>query len=415
MKKAFVAFVLCVTFSTAFAGWQPVSSPVTAHLRSICYVDPMHIYAAGSDGVIIQYDGVTWTEMTSGTTKNINAIAMLNADDGWAVGVEGLVLRYSAGTWELFPTASETRTYNSILGFSSDDVYMLSYSLVEGSTLHHWDGSDLSDIRIFSDNMTCLEGTGPDDLWVAGGTGSIHHFDGTTWDSSFSSLPESTKIFSLVLNESGNPVVTGVRLPGWDVDMILEYLPGTGWTQVWRGYEKRIITSIINEKRGFAMGASGRVIEQSIFGWQEITGPVSIQINDVVLPTMADGWAVTDQGGILRYTQPSINLSISSNEVAGGDKFELSYGLMNPGGAVSDLMHIMFLEAYGMFLFWPSWTEDFNFEMIDMAADYSQFFDLFAFNWPQGAGTGTVAFWAALLDSQNNILGYDIEGLSWTD
>ncbi|MBN1878951.1 hypothetical protein JW823_02475 [bacterium] len=415
MKKFLTISLMCCFSSLAFAGWQPVASPVTAHLRSVCQVAPTSVFAAGSDGTIIQYDGIEWTEMESGSDKNLNTIAMINANEGWAAGVEGILLRCTAGVWAVFPTGTESRTFNSILGFATDDVYFLSYSLVEGSTLHHWDGADLSDMQTFSDNMTCLAGDGPDNLWVSGGTNAIFHWNGTTWDSSMSALPETTKIFSIVLNEYGNPVVTGVRLPSWDVDMILEYTPGSGWSQVFSGYEKRIITCAINDKRGFAMGASGRVIEDTIFGWQEITGPVNVQINDVILPNMAEGWAVTDQGGILRYEQPSINLIMNSNEINSADTFEVQLELLNPGTAINNVMEIAFLDVYGFLWFWPSWSSDFDYQMINMPADYHESMVLFSFEWPNGAGTGGAALWAALLDSQNNILGYDIEDFMWID
>ncbi len=415
MRNLITIGMIFLISSAVFAGWQPVASSVTAHLRSISFVAPDAIFAAGSTGTIIQFDGTSWSEMETGTDKNLNSIYMVSATDGWAAGVEGILLRCSAGVWEEFPTETDSRTFNNVLGFASDDVYFLSYSLIEGSTLHHWNGTDLTDMKTFSDNMTCLAGDGPDNLWVAGGTNAIHHFNGTTWDSSLGSLPETTKIFKLTLNEFGNPVVTGVRLPVWDLDLILEYSPELGWTQVWSGYEKRIITCDINDKRGFAMGASGRTIEDTIFGWREITGLVNVQINDVVLPSMAEGWAVTDQGGILKYEQPAINLLLSSNTISTNDLFEVAIELINPGTATNDIMEVCFLDVYGLFFFWPSWSEEFDSSMIDMPADFHQDSSLFSFNWPTGAGTGDAAFWAALLDSQNNILGYDIEDFSWED
>ncbi|HPQ39471.1 MAG TPA: hypothetical protein PLV45_03780 [bacterium] len=415
MKKLCVMAMLILSAASVMGGWSQVAVGGSEHLRSICYLDDSTIFVAGSDGAILQYDGSSWTALPAVTDKNLNAIEMVTSTSGWAAGTEGVILRCEAGVWSVFPTEEDQRTYNDILAFAEDDVYMIGYNLLEGSILFHWDGTDLTEMHTFPDNMVALEGTGPDNIWVAGGNNAIAHYNGTSWDTSMATFPEDTKIFSLCLTEEGNPLITGVRLPSWDLDMLLEYQPDTGWIVVWQGYEKRVMTCAVNEKRGFALGSGGRILEYSIFGWQELSALGNRQFNDIVLPDMAHGWAVGDLGTLYAYEEAAINLELTDPQLSGGDMFDLQAEVINPGPPIDDVMEIIFLETYGMIFFWPTWSSDFAFEMMDLTADYRDQKMILSFEWPSGTGTGESAFWAALLDSQNTILGYDIEEFGWQD
>lgn len=416
MKKVFIIAAACFFSSSILAGWKVMTSPVTANLRSISYVNSDAIYVAGSEGVILRYDGEKWLEMESGTDLNLNAISMSSDTEGWAAGVEGVLQYYSEGEWSEFPMNSNMRTFNAILTLASDDVYFLSYDLLQGSVLHRWDGTKFSDLHTFSDNLTTLAADSPDNIWVAGGTNQIFHYNGTSWDHSLSLvLPETIKIFRITLNSSGYPIVTGVRLPGWDLDLVYEYSPDTGWVELWNGYEKRVVCAAVNKTRGFAMGAGGRVIEHTIFGWNETASLSTRQINDVVLPCLSEGLAVTDLGGIFRFQQPSIRLDLNTNTLNEADFFEIEVTLRNPESVIHPVMEIIMLEAYGTFWFWPSWSDEFDCLMLNLEEKLDRTETLFAFTWPSGAGSGQAAFWGALLNTNNTILGYDIERFKWSD
>lgn len=413
MKTKIMSIILVLVCSLSLAGWESVTSPVDSHLRAISYVDADNVFIAGSDGTICQYDGSTWTSISPVTEKGLNAICMLTADSGWAVGAEGTVLRYENDSWTALPVEDEDHTYNDVLGFAEDDVYFIGYSLLGGTTLQHWNGTELTEMQTFSDNLSDLDGTGPDDIWVAGGNGYVAHYDGSSWDTSYASFSEPTKIFGMTLNEVGYPVLTAVEGSGWDRDVVVEYVPGTGWVQLFQNWEKRIMCCDIKEKRGFAMGSGGRVVEYSIFGWQEITALGKSQINDIHMADMANGWAVADSGNIYRYTESAINVQLENADVGSGDTFDLSIELLNPGDAQNGVMEIVMLEAYGSFFFWPAWGVDFDSSTITLTADMQETTAIFTFPWPDGAGAGEAAFWGALLNNQGEILGYDIESFMW--
>lgn len=417
MRYIGIIITICLLSFSTFADWSLMTSPVVTNLRSISYVSPNAVFVAGSEGTILKYNGEEWLTLESGTEKNLNSISMVSDTEGWAGGDDNILLQCSDGEWSIVPPIdSNMRKFNAILAFAADDVYFLSYDLLNGAFLHHWDGNDMTVKHTFSENLTILVGDSADNLWVAGASNQIFHFNGTSWDQSLSlSLPETLKIFNLTLNESGNPLLTGVRLPSWDLDLVYEYSPDTGWTELWRGYEKRVMCAAVNKTRGFAMGSSGRIVEYSIFGWNELASLPTKQINDIVLPSMAEGFAVADQGKILRYQQPSIRVDLNTKALKGSDFFDFGITLLNPGQAVNSVMEIVMLEAYGAFFFWPSWSEEFDSRMLNLPEKMDQTESIFAFTWPDGVGSGQAAFWGALLGSDNTILGYDIEAFKWSN
>jgi hypothetical protein len=51
-----------------------MSSGTTTYLAGVSGASATDVYAVGSNGVILHYDGNAWTTMNSGTTRNLNAV-----------------------------------------------------------------------------------------------------------------------------------------------------------------------------------------------------------------------------------------------------------------------------------------------------------------------------------------------------
>ena len=58
---------------------------------------PDRLWAVGSRGLILHYNGERWNALPSPTTENLTGIHMLSATDGWIVGEKGTILRYGPG------------------------------------------------------------------------------------------------------------------------------------------------------------------------------------------------------------------------------------------------------------------------------------------------------------------------------
>jgi hypothetical protein len=93
-----------------------------------------HLWAAGTNGTILHFDGAAWHAEDTGTAVTLNAIFGFSPKDLWAAGDSGTVLHFDGEKW-------------SSIGFGGP-VY-------EGSLKAIW-------------------GSGPDDVWIGGEGGMFH-------------------------------------------------------------------------------------------------------------------------------------------------------------------------------------------------------------------------------------------------
>ena len=73
-------------------GWTQVASPTAAFLYHVLALSTTDVWAVGSGGVIIHYDGSAWTQVASPTTSTLRGLAVIPGAGLCAVGNSGLVL-----------------------------------------------------------------------------------------------------------------------------------------------------------------------------------------------------------------------------------------------------------------------------------------------------------------------------------
>jgi hypothetical protein len=91
--------------------WMSVPTPVTTGLRGISGVDSSHVWAVGTSGCVIFFDGQKWSVQDSGVSWNINGVSALDPNHVWAVGSGGILFfdgqrwssQWEAGNSALFP------------------------------------------------------------------------------------------------------------------------------------------------------------------------------------------------------------------------------------------------------------------------------------------------------------------------
>lgn len=98
------------------------------------------VWAAGSGGHLLRYDGVRWAPVPTDTRANLWALWGSGAGDFWVVGDQGMMLHRQG-----------------------DDL---------ARTVH--------DVR---ETLFGVHGTAADDVWVVGSPGVVLHFDGAAWTS----------------------------------------------------------------------------------------------------------------------------------------------------------------------------------------------------------------------------------------
>jgi hypothetical protein len=86
----------CVLSCTPTECVQLAAAPMT-HVAS---TGPGNAWAVGFNGLILRWDGVTWTDSPSGTTKWLNGVWAGAPNDAWAVGQDGVALHWNGVGWK---------------------------------------------------------------------------------------------------------------------------------------------------------------------------------------------------------------------------------------------------------------------------------------------------------------------------
>ncbi len=112
------------------SGWSAVSGAASQGLNSVAVVTGGG-WAVGDLGVIVKYDGSTWSQLgQTPTLFKLNAVALLSPSEGWAVGANGTILRLSGGVWSLFPQNSTAADLNSVHIVSASEAYAVGNGVI---------------------------------------------------------------------------------------------------------------------------------------------------------------------------------------------------------------------------------------------------------------------------------------------
>jgi len=146
------------------------------------------VFAVGTGGTIVHYDGEQWSLMESRTTRCLNAVWGVSASDVYAVGNNGTILHYNGNIWESM-IGKNDQDLSDIWGLSPEEVYAVGENL----SLFRYDGADWSFMNGPSeapiDELHSIWGTSSDNIYVSGGKvgpSTVFHYNGTEWETVYS-------------------------------------------------------------------------------------------------------------------------------------------------------------------------------------------------------------------------------------
>jgi photosystem II stability/assembly factor-like uncharacterized protein len=220
MKKLITISFMLAVLSAAAQPWYWIS-PTTGHhrLNGISFANTAEAMAVGNDGVILYYDGETWSHMPVPVTENLQAIHFLSANFACAVGDNGTILHFNGLEWTQLSGPSQANLvdvcfvdesngwavgeeiwrFNGIewqvdapwQNFNTVHFYDVNEGWAGGiNKLYKYDGAEWiaydeltgpgADFIIFSISMT-----GPSSGWLSGtsigGSNKFYEYNGTTW------------------------------------------------------------------------------------------------------------------------------------------------------------------------------------------------------------------------------------------
>ena len=224
--------------------WSRYHSPTAMTMRSVCATGPRDVWAVGDTGIVVHFDGRTWRKVEAGTCCNLLGVSAAAPDRVWVVGASGTVLTYDGLHWQAQNPV--TWSFTSVSATSRSTAWLAG----DGGILYY----DGSFHRSFSSPVpiSSIMSAGDGKAWAVGADGqtnpisvsTIFHFDGT-WQSVYQ-VPDCILkgVFS-----SGNKT--------WAVGAsgVVVSFDGSGWTRRSVGmYDTLYSVSVLGDGESWVVG-----------------------------------------------------------------------------------------------------------------------------------------------------------------
>jgi hypothetical protein len=192
------------------------------------------LWAVGLPGVVLHYDGTSWSKTCLADPVPLAAVWSASPADAWAVGGQA-IYRFGAGAWTRVPVAFPVNgTFVAVWGSAANDVWIVA----EDVTVH-FDGvafttQTLADMRSLGFPFGAFRevwGTSATDVWLVADRGTLH-WDGVAWWGSLAA-PERDVLSSVWAASVGEAWTVGVSLDGGGTAW---HWQGQGWREdPWKG------------------------------------------------------------------------------------------------------------------------------------------------------------------------------------
>jgi photosystem II stability/assembly factor-like uncharacterized protein len=248
----------------------------------------------GDGGLIKHYDGVNWEDYSeSPTLENLYALALDYEGNGWAVGATGTILFYSGGEWTLYPPVTGADLYGVAINSSGT-----AFAVGDAGTILKNSGSGW-EVLEHSQTTVDLRGVSaaPDGLIiVVGDQGVILEFQNGTWSSPVS--PVSNLLYSVA--------ASGLGVFACGAEGVLLTRTDAGWYHIQTpGSLNLNDVEVYGSDTGFVGGVHGAFYEYEYGAWVPADLPeaenIAVDVNGISLSDDVNGWAVGNNGLILRY------------------------------------------------------------------------------------------------------------------
>jgi hypothetical protein len=236
------------------AAWEVVAAPGFS-VADLWGTPDGHLFAVGSGGGVLHFDGTAWTRMDAGPGEDLSAVWGAAADDLFAVGSWwGGIHHFDGTAWTRMETGISTPLYG-IWGSSAADVFAVGYDAIL-----HYDGLAWRTMPAGGATLRDVWGASGTDVFAAGAGGAVLHYDGSAWQPLETG---TTDDFHALWGFSGEDVyVVGSTFPA----VIIRHYDGSSWEDTSAGPTSRTVD--LHDIWGsspdalFAVGQGGRVLRR---------------------------------------------------------------------------------------------------------------------------------------------------------
>jgi hypothetical protein len=297
----------CDGESAVLDAGEETSDAAEANLDDLSFTSvwgaaPDDIWAVGSAGAIVHFDGDHWQRFAGITAADLTSVHGYSVDDVWAVGTD-VALHWDGTSWSV-ELQEIGETLLGVWQNGPHDVWMVGLAWISDSgVVRHWDGhswsgtelrgvSSLWEVWNSPDNTlwfggSAVGGTGflghgqanelsrasydggslrgiwghaSDDVWVAPYEGAMQHWDGSSW-TEHDTGSDSVRLLSV--SGSAPNDVWAVGLHG-----VIEHYSGDTWTQV-ESNTDATLWSVWAPAQDNAWAVGGTILHWDGDSWQQ--------------------------------------------------------------------------------------------------------------------------------------------------
>ena len=129
---------------------------------------PPGVWAVGTHGAIVHFDGKQWATDKSNTTHGLYGVWGSSGNDVWAVGLSGTIVHFDGAAWSVVPSGT-TVTLRSVWGTGPKDVWFGGGAT--DATILHYDGTHVTSVSTasidspYQKSVDHLWGSSAVDIW----------------------------------------------------------------------------------------------------------------------------------------------------------------------------------------------------------------------------------------------------------
>ncbi|MBN1996075.1 VWA domain-containing protein, partial [candidate division KSB1 bacterium] len=290
--------------------WKRQNSGTKVNLQSICAVDSFNLYVVGENGAFLRTSngGTNWEAIFRPSAPNFFSVDFISLDVGWSVGsntagnAENLKTISRGSGWTPWPSSNAQPIYgndfvNDMMGWNVGAQGKIEKTINGGGS---WTAQTSGVDDAFMSVCFINTKTG----WTAGGDGTI--LKTTNSGASWIKLVSGT-------TSRINDIHFQDAFLGWAVTDNGYLLRTTDGGNAWS--TKRLSDTFLSAVcfsdpyNGVTVGGNGKVFITKDGGvnWEEEKAAVESHLRDVVLLAPGNGWAVGDNGTIIKLSSGTVS------------------------------------------------------------------------------------------------------------